>query len=165
MMAKNITRMALTVTAAVLLGYIESLFPPFLPVPGIKIGLANAVIILVLYTDCVKSAWIVSVLRIFLCALLFGTPLSLIYSICGGVGSIIVMTIAKRTRLFSMAGVSSIGGITHNFMQLVCAYFFIGKGAILYMPVLCIVGAICGALTGIGAQILMKRGKKLFGKE
>ncbi len=163
--SKKITRAAVTVTIAVLLGYIESLFPPIVPIPGIKIGLANAVVIILLYADSVKSAWTVSVLKVILSSVLFGTATSFIYSLCGAVISLAVMIIAKKTRIFSTVGVSSLGGIFHNLAQLTCAYFFVGKGAVLYMPILCISGAICGALTGVAAQMVIKRGKNLFGKE
>ena len=77
---KNITRTALWVTVAVLLGYIESLFPPIIPVPGIKLGLSNIVIVLLLYTES-KKTLSVTLLKVVLCALLFGTPTSFIYSI------------------------------------------------------------------------------------
>ena len=163
--SKRITRTALLITIAVLLGYVESLFPPIIPVAGIKLGLANAVLLLVLYLDSAKNAWTVSILKIILCSVLFGTATSFVYSLCGGALSLVVMMLAKRMKIFSVPGVSSIGGIFHNLGQLVCAYFFVGKGAILYIPVLCVSGAVCGALIGIAVQLILKRGGNLFGKE
>lgn len=165
MTSKKLTRTAVCVTAAVLLGYIESLFPPVVPIPGIKIGLANMIIIVLLYADSEKSAWAVSVMKVILTSVLFGTATSFIYSMCGAVLSLLVMCIAKKTRIFSAVGVSSLGGIFHNLGQLICAYFFVGKGAVLYMPVLCLTGAVCGVLTGLSAQLMIKRGGNLFGKE
>lgn len=162
---KKITRTALLVTIAVLLGYVESLFPPVVPVPGIKIGLANAVVMLVLYMDSAKSAWAVSMLKVVLCAVLFGSATSFLYSISGAVVSLVVMIIAKKVKIFSGVGVSSIGGIFHNIAQIMCAYFVVGKGALLYIPILCVSGAVCGALTGVCAQLIIKRGRNLFGKE
>lgn len=163
--SKKITRTALFVTISVLLGYIEGLFPPVVPVPGIKVGLANVVVMLMLYSGSAKSAWTVAILKAILCSLLFGTATSLMYSMCGAVISLGIMVLAKNVKLFSMTGVSSIGGIFHNLGQLVCAYFFVGKGAILYIPVLCISGAVCGALIGIAAEFILRRGGNLFGKE
>ena len=165
MNSKKITRTALLITMAALLGYVESLFPPIVPVPGIKLGLANAVVMFVLYADSGKSAWTVSMLKVILCSVLFGTATSFIYSLCGGALSLAVMLLAKRVKIFSVSGVSSIGGIFHNLGQLVCAYFFVGKGAILYIPVLSVSGAVCGVLIGVMVQLILKRGGNLFGKE
>lgn len=162
---KIITRMSILVTIALLLGYVESLFPPIVPIPGIKLGLANAVVILLLYTYSWKTTSTVSILRVILSTTLFGSVTSFLYSLSGAVVSLLIMMIAKKTKLFSISGVSSIGGIFHNIAQITCAYFFVGKGAILYIPILCVSGAVCGALTGIVAQLIIKRGRNLFGKE
>ena len=163
--SKKITRTALLITIAVLLGYVENLFPPVVPVPGIKLGLANAVIMLVLYMDSPKSAWVVSLIKVILCSVLFGSVTSFVYSISGAALSLFIMMLAKKVKIFSVSGVSSIGGIFHNLGQLICAYFFVGKGAIFYIPVLCVSGAVCGAITGIAVQLVLKRGGNLFGKE
>ena len=161
---KNITRTALWVTVAVLLGYIESLFPPIIPVPGIKLGLSNIVIVLLLYTES-KKTLSVTLLKVVLCALLFGTPTSFIYSISGAAVSLLVMTVAKKTNAFSFLGVSSLGGIFHNAAQLVCAYIIIGKGALFHIPLLSLAGALCGLLIGIGAKIIIRKGGNLFGQK
>ena len=163
--SKKITRTALLIAMTVLLGYVESLFSPIIPVPGIKLGLANAVVMLVLYADSAKTAWTVSLLKVVLCSVLFGTATSFLYSLCGAVLSLFVMMLAKKVKIFSVPGVSAIGGIIHNLGQLLCAYFFIGKGAIFYIPVLCVSGAVCGALIGIAVQLILIRGGDLFGKE
>lgn len=160
--SREIARTAILVSVAVLLGYVESIFPPPVPVAGIKLGLANTVIIIELYTSHLSQTWIVALLKVFLCALLFGSATSFIYSMCGAVVSLMMMMLAKKSGLFSLIGVSSLGGIFHNLAQLLCAYFFIGKGAVFHIPVLCLSGAVCGVLTGIAAQILIKRGRGLF---
>ena len=159
---KTVARMSVMTALAVLLGYVEGLFPPPVAIPGIKLGLANVIIIMILYTAGAKQAWMVAVMKVSLCALLFGSATSFLYSLCGAVISLAVMSLAKRTKLFSIVGVSSLGGIFHNMGQLICAYFFIGKGAILHIPVLCVCGAVCGVLTGIAARIILKRGRGLF---
>ena len=133
--------------------------------PGIKLGLANAVLLLVLYADSSKSAWTVSVIKVVLSSVLFGTATSFVYSMCGAALSLGVMMLAKKMKIFSVPGVSSIGGIFHNLGQLVCAYFFVGKGAIFYIPVLCVSGAVCGVLIGTMVQLILKRGGNIFGKE
>ncbi len=159
---KTVARMSVMTALAVLLGYVEGLFPPPVAIPGIKLGLANVIIILMLYTVGVKQSWTVAVMKVSLCALLFGSATSFLYSVCGAVLSLAVMTLAKRSHLFSIVGVSSLGGIFHNMGQLICAYFFIGKGALLHIPVLCLCGAVCGVLTGIASRIILKRGRGIF---
>ena len=160
---RNITKISAFVAVAVLLGYVESLFPPI--AAGVKLGLANTVIITVLYTRGIKDAWIVSILKVLLCMTLFGSVMSFIYSFSGAVLSLLVMCIAKRSKIFSLIAVSSLGGLCHNMAQFLCAYLIIGKGVLFYVPVLCISGILCGALKGIAAQIIVKRGREIFGKE
>lgn len=161
----NIARTAVMVTVAVLLGYVESIFPPPIPIPGIKIGLANMVIIIVMYTGSRKNTFLVAFLKVLLCAMLFGSPMSFIYSLSGAAVSVLVMMAAKHSGLFSLIGVSSVGGIFHNMAQLVCAYFFIGKGVLFHIPVLCLTGAVCGVLTGVATQLMLRRGGDLFDKK
>lgn len=159
---KDITNTAAFVAVAVLLGYVESLFPPI--AAGVKLGLANTVIIVALYTQAMGKVWAVAILKVFLCMMLFGNATALLYSLSGAVISLLVMCIAKKTGQFSLIGVSSLGGVFHNMAQMLCAYFVIGKGVLFYTPVLVISGAVCGILTGIAAQIIVKR-RDLFGKK
>lgn len=160
---KGVTKTAAFIALAVMLGYIESLFPPLMA--GVKLGLANCVVITVIYTQGWREAWIVSLLKVVLCMMLFGSITSFIYSLSGAVVSLIVMLIARKSGLFSLLAVSSLGGLFHNMAQLVCAYFIIGKGVLLHLPVLCLSGLVCGVLTGVAAQIIIKRGREIFGKE
>lgn len=160
---RRVTKTAAFIALAVMLGYIESLFPPL--TAGVKLGLANCVVITVIYTQGWRQAWIVSLLKVILCMMLFGSMTSFIYSLSGAVISLIVMLIAKKSGLFSLIAVSSLGGLFHNMAQLVCAYFIIGKGVLLHLPVLCLSGLLCGVLTGVAAQIIIKRGRDIFGKE
>ncbi len=159
---KTVARMSVMTALAVLLGYVEGLFPPPVAIQGIKLGLANVIIIMMLYTAGAKQSCAVAVMKVSLCALLFGSATSFLYSLCGALMSLAVMMIAKRTKFFSIVGVSSLGGIFHNMGQLICAYFFIGKGALLHIPVLCLCGAVCGVLTGIAAGIILRRGRGIF---
>ena len=163
MNTKTVTRTAAFTAVAILLGYVESLFPPI--AAGVKLGLANTVVITVLYTQNPRQAWAVAIMKAVLCAALFGSASSFVYSLAGAVLSLLVMILAKKSNLFSIIAVSSLGGIFHNMAQLICAYFFIGKGVLYYIPVLFVSGAVCGILTGIAAKILVRRGSELFGKE
>lgn len=160
---RKITKLAAFVSVAVILGYVESLFPPV--AAGVKLGIANTVVITVLYTHSGKDAWIVSILKVLLCMALFGSMTSFIYSLSGSVLSLLVMIIAKKSKSFSVVSVSGLGGLCHNLAQFVCAYIIIGKGVIFYLPVLCLSGIFCGVLTGIAAQLIIKRGREIFGKE
>lgn len=160
---RTVTRLAAFVAAAVLLGYVESLFPPV--AAGVKLGIANTVIIIMLYTESFGNTFAVSLVKVFLCMMLFGSMTSFIYSLCGALISLTGMYMAKRSRLFSLAAVSSLGGLLHNMAQLLCAYFIIGKGVLLHMPVLALSGLFCGAVTGAVAQIIIRRGREIFGKE
>ena len=163
MNTKTITRTAAFTAVAILLGYVESLFPPI--AAGVKLGLANTVVIMMLYTNSAKQAWAVAIIKTILCAALFGSASSFVYSFAGAVVSLLVMILAKKSNIFSIIAVSSLGGIFHNMAQLLCAYFFVGKGVLYYIPVLFVSGALCGILTGIAAKILVRRGSELFGKE
>ena len=160
---RTVTRLAAFAAAAVLLGYVESLFPPV--AAGVKIGIANTVIIIMLYTESLRNTFSVSLIKVILCMLLFGSMTSFIYSLCGAVVSLAGMYTAKRSRVFSLAAVSSLGGLLHNMAQLLCAYFIMGKGVLFHMPVLALTGIFCGAVTGVAAQIIIKRGREIFGKE
>ena len=160
---KTITKLAAFISVAVILGYVESLFPPV--AAGVKLGLANTVIITALYTRGGKDAWIVSILKVVLCMTLFGSATSFIYSLSGAILSLTVMIIAKKSKLFSLVSVSGLGGLCHNMAQFFCAYIIIGKGVLFYLPVLCVSGILCGVLTGIVSGIIVKRGREIFGKE
>lgn len=160
---RKITKLAAFISVAVILGYVESLFPPI--AAGVKLGFANTVIITVLYTWGMKETWTVSILKVVLCMVLFGSIASLIYSLSGAVLSLLAMIIAKKSKSFSIISVSGLGGLCHNLAQFVCAYIIIGKGVLFYLPVLCLSGVLCGVLTGIAAQLIIKRGREIFGKE
>ena len=160
---RKITKMAAFVSVAVMLGYVESLFPPI--AAGVKLGLSNIVVITVLYTQGNKETWVVSLLKVLLCMMLFGSMTSFVYSLSGAVLSLAVMILAKKSKLFSMIAVSGLGGLCHNMAQLLCACLLMGKGVLFYIPMLCVSGIVCGALTGVAAQIIVKRGREIFGKE
>lgn len=160
---RKITKLSAFISVAVILGYVESLFPPV--AAGVKLGISNTVIIAVLYIHGGKDAYIVSVLKVILCMALFGSMTSFIYSLSGAVLSLSAMIIAKKSKSFSIVSVSGLGGLCHNLAQFVCAYIIIGKGVIFYLSVLCLSGILCGVLTGIAARLIIKRGREIFGKE
>lgn len=161
MKAKKLTILSLCTALAMIMSYVESLFPAFW-VPGVKVGLPNIIIIFVLYRIGIKEAIAVSFARIFLNTLLFGNPLTLIYSLAGGFLSIMSMIILKKSGKFSELGVSVIGGITHNVGQIIIAILIMETTQIsLYLPVLVLTGILAGICVGMAGNLLIRRIKKI----
>ena len=138
-------------------GYIEFLLPlPFL-VPGMKLGLANLVVLSALYTLGPRTAAGVSLVRIVLSALTFGSLYGMLYSLAGAVLSFLVMLCLYRLPCFGTVGVSVAGGICHNIGQLLVAFAFLGVGGVLtYAPVLLLSGAVTGFRGAAGAAAHQK---------
>ncbi|MDD4111437.1 MAG: Gx transporter family protein [Herbinix sp.] len=161
MKSKKIALYGLFIALAFIFSYIESLFPIPFPVPGIKLGLANLVIIIAIYGIGVKEAFVLSMVRILLVGFTFRDPSTLIFSFAGGVLSWLTMVIFKKLKLFSMVGVSIIGGIAHNVGQIIVAIIYVSNTSLIYyLPFLMIAGVVSGTLIGIlGALILQRLGK------
>ena len=156
--AKRISVLAMIVSAAMLLSFIESRLPSFTAVPGIKVGLANIAVTFALYKLGVKEAAIVSAVRVCLMALLFGSLVSMIYGLSGALLSLAVMSVLKGSRRLSPVGVSVAGGVAHNIGQISAACILLRTSAIAYyLPVLILTGTLAGVATGIAAGILIKR--------
>ena len=156
--AKRISVLAMIVSAAMLLSFIESRLPSFTAVPGIKVGLANIAVTFALYKLGVKEAAVVSAVRVCLMALLFGSLVSMIYGLSGALLSLIIMSLLKGLRRFSPVGVSVVGGVAHNVGQIAAACILLRTTAIAYyLPVLLLTGTLAGVVTGTAAGILIKR--------
>lgn len=154
----KLTLSALFCTVALILSYIESLIPPFFAVPGIKLGLSNIISVYLLYTLGFKYALTVALLRVALSSLLFGTTLTLAYSLSGALLSLLLMYLFKKLSLFSEVGVSIIGGISHNAAQIGVAIIIMQTNQIVYyLPPLLVSGTITGAVIGIGGALLIKK--------
>ena len=157
MNAKKIALWGVMSALAIVLGYLEHLVPFPIGIYGIKIGLANLAVTVPLYLLGVPAAITINVLRIALSSLLFGNTVSLLYSLAGGLLSILVMIIVRSTKKFSPTGVSLCGGIAHNVAQMTIAVFLVDNLKIaFYLPVLMITGALAGTLVGVCANILIK---------
>ena len=140
---------------AIVLSYLESLLPVFIAVPGVKLGLANAVIVVVLYKLGAREAFMVNMVRIAVSGILFGNPVMFLYSLCGGVVSYAVMLVLKKLKAFSVSGVSIAGAVSHNLAQTILACFILENGSIAYyMSVLLITGAVSGLLIGVLASAI-----------
>ena len=142
---------------AITFGYIEHLIPLPFGIYGIKLGLANLVVVIMLYSLNTYSAFTINMIRIILCSMLFGTFTSFWYSLLGGILSFIIMIIIKKTDKFSPMGVSICGAIAHNIGQIAVAIILMEEFKIaFYLPVLLITGTVTGALIGLVAIPIIK---------
>ena len=160
-------RVALTgmmASLALIFSYVEVLFPFNAGIPGVKLGLANLVPLIILYRLDARYAFAANLIRVILAGLLFSGLFAALYSLAGSLTSFLVMYLLKKTHLFSVIGVSTAGGVFHNLGQLTVAMLAVsGPQLIHYMPVLIISGMIAGIIVGIGAAILLDRiPEKLF---
>ena len=143
---------------ALILSYVETLIPVSFGIPGVKLGLANLVIVIALCRLRLSEAFLLSVVRVLLSGFLFGNYFSIIYSLAGGLLSLTVMAFMKSREDFSVAGVSIAGGVFHNVGQLMIAAFVVETFSVIYyIPVLLIAGMLTGLLIGIVADELLKR--------
>lgn len=149
---------------ALVLSYVEAQLPPiWTAVPGIKVGLPNIIIIILLYKLGVKEAATVSLIRVlFSSFLLFGSGMMLIYSVVGASLSLVLMTICKKLNLFSTVGVSIVGGISHNLGQILVAIALFDTAQLgYYMIVLALTGTVAGVFIGLAGSLLLKRLEKV----
>lgn len=147
---------------ALLFSYIESLIPFHIGIPGVKLGLVNLIIVIALYKMNARQAFLLSVTRIVLAGFLFGNLFSILYSLAGGMLSLIVMILLKKQNGFSVMGVSVAGGVFHNVGQLVIAMLVTESlNLFYYVPVLMISGLITGIFIGIIANEMLKRLRRL----
>lgn len=161
-MKAKTANIGIAIALALIVSYVEMLIPFNFGIPGIKLGLTNVVIIIMLYLFGWKSAFLVSVSRIFLAGFLFGNMSMILYSLAGGVLSLTVMSIMKKFKGFSVIGISILGGITHNIGQIIIAILVVENlKMIYYLPVLLISGLITGMLIGIVAKEIISRLFKL----
>ena len=162
--ARRVALYGMLTALAFILSYVESLVPVTVGIPGVKLGLANLVVVIALYTLDLKGAFVISVVRIVLSGLTFGGLLSMLYSLAGGLLSFAVMAILSRKKLFGTVGVSVCGGVAHNIGQLLVAapaawalsrLRFRGRRVVgaesvrYYFPGLLISGSVAGVLIGL----------------
>lgn len=153
------------ISLAFIFSYLEAVIPIPIPVPGVKLGLANLVTIVGLYTVGIKGTVAVSLVRIVLVGFTFGNASSMIYSLAGGALSLILMILAKKPGWFSQIGVSIIGGIGHNIGQLsIAAAVVQTSGVFYYLPFLMAAGIAAGAVIGLLGGLVTARIKNFVKK-
>lgn len=156
MKARSITRLALLTAMALVLGYIEHLLP-ITGVPGVKLGLANTVLLYAVFLLDAKSAVLLAALKVLLSGLLFGGVSAMLYSAAGGAVSLAVMLAAHRLKDVSPVGVSVLGAIGHNAGQTAVGCLTVGARAMLaYAPVLLLAAIATGLVTGVTAKYVMR---------
>ena len=158
MKTKDVALTGLLIALALILSYLESLVPLSFAIPGIKLGLPNLVIVFALYRLRPGIAAAISLLRVLLVALLFGSALSLAYSAAGAAVSFAVMLLLRKSGRFGCTGVSVAGAVAHNFAQIAAAALLLETASLAwYFPVLCLSGTLAGVCIGLLAALLVKR--------
>ena len=156
MKTKKIALLAMCIALAMILSSVESMITS--PgIPGVKLGLANIVVVFALYKLGWGEAAGISLLRVFLVSLLFGHAASLMYSAAGAVLSLAGMILLKKTDRLSCVAVSVIGGVLHNAGQILMAWLLMGPNVVYYLPVLILSGTVAGVVIGVVSALLVKR--------
>lgn len=172
MIRKTVT-LGFFLALALILAYVESLIPFSFGIPGIKLGLPNLIVVMLLYSDdaaqmssnmrgnktlnsCVRDALLVNGLRIVLSGFLFSNLYTILYALAGAVCSFAAMLLGRRLGCFSMIGVSVLGGVFHNIGQIIVAMLVVETIYVgYYIPFLIISGTVTGAVLGVAAMELM----------
>lgn len=155
---RKLSLCALFSALALIFSYIETLFPIPVPIPGVKIGIANLVVLIAIYRFNFKTAFFINIFRIIVSSLLFSGVFAMIYSLAGGILSILFMYVLYITKKFSMVGVSLIGGVMHNLGQLITASFIMETPSLFsYFPVLLFSGIVSGIVIGIVAYLVERK--------
>lgn len=159
---KHTARFGMLVAVAMVLSYAEAQIPAFFSVPGMKLGLTNLVVLVVLYLMGDGSAVLINVIRIFLVSVLFGSGMSFAYSLAGGLLSGAVMILLKRTGKFRIVVVSIAGGVAHNVGQILVAMAVLETTALAwYLLVLWFTGLASGTVIGFVGGMLCQRLSRL----
>lgn len=156
-MAKKVALYGILTSLALILGFLEILFSLSFIAPGVKLGLANSVALLLLCFKDFKGALIVNITRILLSALLFSSPFSLVFSLTAGVFSVVIMRFLSGIKSVSVIGFSISGAAVHNLVQLTVASLLFGRAVWYYLPFLLISALLSGGIIGILSSIIFKK--------
>lgn len=151
------------IALAFVFSYIEVLIPFNFGMPGIKLGLANIVVLMALYSIGYRGAFLISCIRMVLVSFTFGNTFSLLYSLSGGILSFTIMSLVKKSNKFTSVGVSVAGGVSHNIGQILIAMLILETETLkYYLPFLLVAGSITGFLIGLLGNLLLSVQKKVF---
>lgn len=162
-MKKKTAYLGVMLALALICSYVEVLIPVPIGIPGIKLGLANIVIVFALYSLGIKEALVLSVMRVTISGFMFGNVIAIAYSLAGGLLSLLIMFLLKKTDKLSCISISIAGGIFHNIGQMIIAMILVDNYYVLYyVPVLMVAGFITGACIGVVAQeVFLRIGKQM----
>lgn len=159
---KQLALYGMCIALAFILSYVEAMLPFPMPMPGMKVGLTNLVVMIALFYMRESSAFVINLTRIFLVSMTFGNMMTLWYSLAGGILSFVAMLILKRTNKFSMVSVSVIGGVSHNVGQILVAMYVLQTTKLYwYLSVLSVSGVVAGIVIGVVASLILDRLPKL----
>ena len=157
-MKSKVAYLGVFTASALIFSYVETLIPIQFGIPGVKLGLANLIIVIALYRMKLSEAYLLSIVRVLLAGFIFGNYFSIIYSLTGGILSLTVMALLRKKGGFSVIGVSIAGGVFHNIGQLIVASVIVETFSVMYyVPVLLIAGLVTGLLIGIASDGMLKR--------
>lgn len=156
--ANKVAGYGILIALAMICSYIERLIPFDFGLPGVKLGIANVVVVIALYIYGNNAGITISIVRVVLSGLLFGTMASIMYSLAGAFLSLGAMIIGKKLNKLSIVGVSMLGGVFHNIGQIVIAIWIIGSVKLaFYAPVLILAGLGTGLLIGIVSTLVVRK--------
>lgn len=160
---RKIAWMAMLLALAFVLSFLERMLSFEVPVPGVKLGLANLAVLMAIYTMGVKGALTISLARIFLDGMTFGNAYRMMYSLAGGLLSFLIMYIGKKYN-WSIMSVSMAGGLCHNIGQIMVAIIILRTPELVtYLPVLILAGIVTGAINGLLCGMIMKSFQRVKG--
>lgn len=160
---RKIVLLSVFTALAMIFSYVETLIPFYFGVPGMKLGLPNLCIVVIMFTIGEGSALLVNIFRIALTALLFTNIFSLLFSAAGALLSFLAMIVLKRVFKLSLLSASLFGGIAHNAGQLIAAALVVKEYAVLfYLPALLLSGAVTGFIIGLLARLITPRVKAVL---
>ncbi len=159
MSAEKIAKTGLLTALALIIYVIEAQIPPLVPIPGVKMGLANIITVYAVFRLSPKEALMILLARIFLGSVFAGSAMSFAFSLAGGLCCILVMLLLRRIFSLDQIWVCSVfGAMAHNFGQMAAALaVYRTAGLLIYLPALLLFGIIAGAFTGLAAQYVIKR--------
>ena len=161
MKTKKITRLSLLSAIALTIFMVEAQLPPILPLPGVKLGLSNIVTVFTVFVMGPKEGILVLAVRIFLGSVFAGNFSTIFYSAAGGACAILTTIALKKVLKKNQIWVAgSLGAVAHSLGQMAMALLLTGTPSlVIYLPVMIAISILTGAFTGLGAQLLMNRGK------
>lgn len=150
---KKIANVGLLLAVSLIISLIENLLPPLIPVmPYAKLGLGNVILLFCFLLIGRWEGYLILILRCFMMSVFTGNYIALLWSLPSGLIAYTVMTFMISCKLFSVPATSSMGGMLHNFVQILVAVAVIGKSVFYYLPYLLVIGALCGLFTGLACH-------------